>query len=77
MNGIKLLRRPHLRLHLVEQLLDLRTFELGDVVLIFKKHTERVGDGGRIERYDVELGQRGGPIQRFGDARRLEYILLA
>src|ERR1700691_3416197 len=76
-NGIELLRRPHLRLYLVEQLLDLRTFELGDIVLIFKKHAERVGNGGRIERNDVELGQRGGPIQRFGNSGRLEHILLA
>src|ERR1700683_5524718 len=76
-NGTELFRRPHLRLHLVEQLLDLRTFEFGDIVLIFKKHAEGVGNGGGIERNDVELGQRGGPIQRFGEPRRLEQILLA
>src|SRR6202044_168660 len=76
-NGTELLRRPHLRLHLVEQLLDLRTFELGDIVLIFKKHPERVGDGSRIERNDVELGERGSTIQRFGDPRGLEDILFA
>src|ERR1700691_112917 len=73
-NGIELLRRPHLRLHLVEQLLDLRTFELGDIVLIFKKHAERVGNGGRIERNDAGFGQRGGLIQRFGDPWALEHL---
>src|SRR5262249_54224440 len=53
--GRKLLRRSQLRLHLVQKLLDLRAFELGDVVLVFEQHTERVGDGRRIERDHVEF----------------------
>src|SRR6185312_17034069 len=73
----RLLGRPQLRFHLVEQLLDLGAFQPRDIVLIFEQHTERVGNGGRIERDDVELGQRAGPIQRFGDTRRLEQVLVA
>jgi hypothetical protein len=45
-----------------------------DVVLIFQQHAERVGDEcGRAHR--VELGERGGPVERLGDAGRLEQLL--
>src|SRR5487761_1606328 len=70
------LRRAQFRLHLVEQFLDLGAFELGDVILIFEQHAERVGDSSRIERHHIEFSQRAGPIERFGDAWRLEQILL-
>src|SRR5690348_10456187 len=49
----KLLRRPQLRLHLVEQRLDLAVVEAGDVVLIFQKHAERVRHRRRVERDGV------------------------
>ena len=66
-----------LRAHLVDQLLRLGAFEARDVVLILEQHAERVGDGRRIERDHVELGQRRRPVERLGDAGRLEQILLA
>ena len=57
--------------------LGLAAFDARDVVLIFQQHAERVGHGRRIERDRVELGQRGRPVERLGDAGRLEQILLA
>ena len=47
-----------------------------DVVLVFQQHAERVGDERRIERHGVELHQRRRPVERFGDAGRLEQVLL-
>src|SRR3954471_16407118 len=73
----KSLRRAQLGLHLIEQLLDLAAFEPRDVVLILQQHAERVGHGRRIERHGVEFGQRCRPVERLGDAWRLEQILLA
>src|SRR5215472_5206567 len=70
------LRRPQLRLHLIEDVLDLGAFQPRDIVLIFKQHAKRVRHSGRIERGDIELGERAGPVQGFGDAWRLEQVLL-
>ena len=41
--------------------LGLRAFDLGDVVLVFEQHAERVGDERRIERDRVELDQAPKP----------------
>src|SRR5882724_4929458 len=41
--SLRSLRRTQLRLHLIEQLLDLAALELGDVVLVLQQHTKRVG----------------------------------
>src|SRR6187455_3107512 len=71
------LRRAQLRLDLVEQLLDLAALEPRDVVLVFQEHAERIGHRGRIERDGVELAQGRRPVERLGDARRLEQVLLA
>src|ERR1700722_15062907 len=62
---------------LLDQRLRLCAFYLCDIVLIFQQHAERIGDLRRVERYRVELGQRGRPVERLGDARRLEQVLLA
>ena len=62
---------------LLDQRLGFRAFDLGDVVLIFEEHAERVGDLRRVERDGVEFGQRRRPVERLGDARRLEQVLLA
>ena len=62
---------------LLDQRLRFRALDLGDVVLIFEQHAERVGDLRRIEGDRVEFGQRRRPVQRFGDAGRLEQVLLA
>src|SRR5438034_478897 len=48
--------------------------KLRQIVLVFEQHAERIGDRLRIERDAVEREQRLGPIQRFGDAWRLEQI---
>src|SRR5262245_25749584 len=68
------LRRAQLGVHLVDQLLGLAAFDAGDVVLVLEQHAERVGDRGGVERHCVELAERRGPIERLGDARRLEQI---
>src|SRR5262249_22375482 len=73
----RLLRRAELRAHLVDELLRLCPFNARDIVLIFEQHAKRVGNGQGIERRDVELGERGSPVERLGDAGRLEQILLA
>src|SRR5581483_1599797 len=72
-----LLRRPQLRLHLVEQRLDLGLVKPRDVVLIFQQRAERVRHRRRIERHHVELGERAGPVERLGNAGHLEQVLLA
>src|SRR4051812_12483806 len=48
-----------------------------DIVLILEQRAQRVADhfGGEAAR--VELGQRGRPVQRLGDSRRLVEILVA
>src|SRR6185437_11006039 len=48
-----------------------------DVVLVFQQRAERVADQLRRQRAGVEFGQRGSPVDRLGDARRLVEILLA
>jgi hypothetical protein len=67
--GHDLLRRPQLRLHLVEQRLHFGPIEAGDVVLIFKQRTERVRNRCRIKRDDIEFGQRARPIKGLGNSR--------
>ena len=52
---------------------DLRR-ERADVVLVLEQHAERVGDRLRVERDAVERDQRLGPVERLGDAGRLEEI---
>ena len=52
---------------------DLGT-ERADVVLVLEQHAQRVGDRLRIERDAVERDQRLGPVERLGDARRLEEV---
>src|SRR5262245_29922966 len=74
---IRSFRRSELHLDLVEQFLDLAAFKPGDVVLVLEQYAERVGYGRRIERHRVEFGERSRPIERLGNARRLEQILLA
>jgi hypothetical protein len=49
----------------------------GNIVLVLQQDAERIGDHRRIERDRVEFDQRGGPIEGFGDAGRLEQILPA
>src|SRR5579871_6012590 len=71
------LRGAQLRAHLLDQLLGGTAFEPRDVVLVLEQHAERVGDGGRIERDRVELGERARPVESLGDAGGLEQILLA
>src|ERR1700722_3363102 len=58
------LRRAQIRLHLVEKFLDLRAFEPGDVILIFKEYAKRVRDSVRIERHHVELDKGARPVER-------------
>src|ERR1700733_466924 len=58
------LRRAQIRLRLVEKFLDLRAFESGDVILIFKEYAKRVRDSGRIERHHVELDKGARPVER-------------
>src|SRR4051812_48750836 len=48
-----------------------------DVVLVFQQRAERVADQLRRQRTGVEFGQRGGPVDGLGDARRLVEILVA
>src|SRR5580692_11474508 len=62
---------------LLDQRLRLCAFYLCDIVLIFQQHAERIGDLRRIEGHRIELGQRGRPVERLGDARRLEQVLFA
>src|SRR5262245_31917068 len=71
------LRRAQLGVHLVDQLLGLAAFDAGDVVLVLQQHPEGVGGRRGVERDRVELGERRSPIERLGDARRLEQVLLA
>ena len=71
------LRGPKLRLHLIKQVFDLRAFQTRDIVLIFEQYAERIRHRRRIECGDVELGERAGPVEGLGDARRLELILFA
>src|SRR5438552_9147854 len=48
-----------------------------DVVLVFQQRAECIADHLRGQRAGVEFGQRGGPVDGFGDARRFIEILLA
>ena len=48
--------------------------ERADVVLVLEQHAQRVGHRLRIERDAVERDQRLGPVERLGDARRLEQV---
>ncbi len=75
--SVKLLRRAQLRLHLVEQMLDLGAVEPGNIVLVLEQYTERVRHRCRIEGDHIKLGQRGSPVQRLGHARRFEQVFLA
>ena len=54
----RLFGRPQVRAHLIQQLLRLRAFDAGDVVLVLQQHAKRIGDGRGIERDCVELGER-------------------
>src|ERR1700757_2511593 len=74
---LRLLCCADLRAHLIEQLLGLAALDARDVVLVFQQHAERIVDGRGIEGGGVELGQRGGPIKRLGNAGRLEQVLPA
>src|SRR5277367_3240784 len=62
---------------LLYQRLRLCALDLCDIVLIFQQDAERIGNLRRVERHRIELGQRGRPVERFGDARRLEQVLFA
>src|SRR4029077_14501047 len=66
------LRRPllsgaQLCAPLVDEILHRVAFDARDVVLIFEQYAECVRDGRGIERRHVELGERGRPVERFGD----------
>src|ERR1700735_1363919 len=61
----------------LDQRLRLCTLYLGNIVLIFQQDAQRIGDLRRVERHRIELGQRGRPVERLGDARRLEQVLFA
>ncbi len=45
-----------------------------DVVLVLEQRAQRVGDRLGIERDAIERDQRLGPVERLGDARRLEQV---
>src|SRR5690348_5194440 len=48
--------------------------EPGDVVLILQQHAERIVDRLGIEGEGVEFDQRPHPVERLGNARRLEKL---
>ena len=48
--------------------------ERADVVLVLEQHARGVGDRLRVERDPIERDQRLGPVERLGDAGRLEQI---
>src|SRR5262245_16401055 len=70
-----LLCRGELLLHLGEQALRLRALDLGDVVLVFEQHAQRVVDRLGRQRQHVELRERMGPVDGLGDARQLEELV--
>src|SRR5262249_9418160 len=69
-------RRRQFRLHLIEDIGRLGAADLGDVVLVLEKHAQGIVDRLWIERYAIELQERLGPVDRFGDARQLEEVAL-
>src|SRR5215217_6759869 len=64
-------------LHLAQDLGGFRALQALDVVLVLQQHTQRVVDGLGIEVERVQLRQSRRPVDRFGDARRLEQVELA
>ena len=66
-----------MRAHLIDQLLGFAAFEPGDVVLDLSRTPSVLGDGAGIERYGIELGERGRPVEGLGHARCFEQILPA
>src|SRR4029077_8816445 len=58
----------------VEQARHLGARHLGDVVAVLEEHAERVLHALRVEADGVEGDQRVGPVDRLGDARRLEQV---
>ena len=62
------------RLQLVEQLGDVAALHLGDVVAVLEQHAERVADVVGREADRVQRDQRVGPVDRLGDAGRLEEV---
>ena len=63
-----------LRLHLGDDPCGDLLRDGADVVLVLEQHAERVGDRLRVERDAVERHQRFRPVERLGDARRLEEV---
>src|SRR5215471_12708512 len=70
-------RRPQLRAQTVDQLLRLGAFDAGDIVLVLEQHAERVRYRRGVERDRVEFGERACPVERLGNAGRLEQIMAA
>ena len=62
------------RLQLGEQLGDVAALHLGDVVAVLEQHAERVVHVVGREADRVQRDQRIGPVDRLGDAGRLEEV---
>src|SRR5436190_2245880 len=62
------------RLQLGEQLGDVAALHLGDVVAVLQEHAERVADVVGREAERVQRDQRVAPVDRLGDAGRLEEV---
>src|SRR5579862_4835128 len=63
-------------LHLAQDLGRFRSLQALDVVLILEQYAQGVIDGLGVEVERVELRQRRRPVDRFGNARRLEEVEL-
>src|SRR5471030_2723658 len=64
-------------LHLAQDVGRLRALQALDVVLVLQQDAQRIVDALGIEVEGVEFRQRRRPVDRFGDARRLEEVELA
>src|SRR6516225_3500633 len=63
-----------LGLDLLEYAGGLATVQSGDVVLVFEQHTQGVVDRMRVQLEHIELHQGVGPVDRLGDAGKLEQV---
>ena len=63
-----------LGLHLIEDAGGFAAVQAGDVVLVFEQHAQGVVDRVRRQLEYVELHQGFGPVDRLGDAGKLEEI---
>ena len=72
-----LLRSGHLGLDFLQQAPAFALLDAGDVVLVLQNHADRVGDRLGIERDLVEFRQGARPVDRLGNAGRLEEVEFA